>query len=228
MAGTARGIGMNIEVFAGADYASEVARRITESLPQEGAVVITGGTTAAKVYAAFEDISRWRGLEVVFSDERCVPPDHAESNFRMANELFLARSGARVQRMEGELEPSDAALRYHDAIAEAIAAGPPLAFFGLGEDCHVGALFPGSQALEDPNYCAAVERPDGLGGLTLTPSAMLAARSIRILAAGAKKAAAVRRVVEGDEEPRTCPARLLLQHADVALYLDEGAASLLS
>lgn len=218
---------MNVEVFATAEYGAEVARRITESLPGTGAVIITGGTTAAKVYAAFDDVTPWRGLEIIFSDERCVPPDHAESNFRMANELFLGRSGARVHRMEGELEPSDAALRYHDAIAEAIASRPPLGFLGLGEDCHVGALFPGSRALEEPNYCAAVQRPDGLGGLTLTPAAMLAARSIRLLAAGEKKAEAVRRVVESDELPRTCPARLLEPHPDVTLYLDEGAASLL-
>ena len=227
MAGAARRVRVNVEVFADGDYAPLVAIRIVESLPARGAVIITGGTTAAKVYEAFDDVRPWRGLEVVFSDERCVPPDHAESNFRMANELFLARSDARVHRMEGESDPVDAARRYHDAIAEAIASRPALGFLGLGEDCHVGALFPYSRALEDPNYCAAVQRPDGLGGLTLTPSAMLTARSVRVLAAGQKKAEAVRRVVESDEEPRTCPARVLMPHADVTLYIDEGAASLL-
>lgn len=217
----------SIEVFRTEDWAREVAARIEVSLPSSGTVVITGGTTAATVYERFEDAERWDGLDVLFSDERCVPPDHPDSNFKMATDLFLGRSSARVHRMPGELDPQEGAQRYHDDIAGIIATGPDFGLMGMGADCHVGALFPGSPGLENPNYCAAVDRPDGLQGLTLTPSAMLACRSVGLLVTGEKKAEAVLRVVKGDEDPSKCPARLLAEHPDVVLWLDQGAASLL-
>lgn len=218
---------IGIEVFDPDEFAGAVAKRITEALPAAGAVIITGGTTAAKVYPLLGDLERWNGLDVLFSDERCVPPDHEESNFRMATSLFLGKTRARVHRMQGERDPKEAALSYHEEIAEAIAAGPSLAVMGLGADCHVGALFPGSPALDEPNYCAAVDRPDGMKGLTLTPASMLAARSIRLLATGDKKAEAVMRVVDGGEEAASCPALVLAPHPDVALWVDTGAAALL-
>ena len=145
----------------------------------------------------------------------------------MATRLFLGRTRARVHRMQGELEPDEGARLYHDEISAAIAAAPELAFMGMGADCHVGALYPGSPTLDVANYCAAVDRPEGLKGLTLTPPAMLAARSVRLIATGKAKADAVRRVVIGDERPATCPVRLLAPHPDVTLYLDEPAAALI-
>ena len=214
-----------IEVFSQASFAREVAYRITTSLPPSGDVVITGGTTAAKVYDALEEVARWDGLGIYFSDERCVPPDDPESNYKMATELFLDRTTADVHRMRGELEPSDGADRYHAEIVRAVARGPALMLLGMGGDCHIGALYPGSPALESDLLAAAVDRPDGMKGITLTPPAMLSAKSIRVLAAGEAKAEAVARVVQGAEEPTTCPARLLADHPDVTFYLDEGAAA---
>ena len=215
-----------IEVFEPDKWAQAVAGLIEASLPSTGAVVITGGTTVAKVYELFGP-GRWNDLDVIFSDERCVPPDDADSNFKMATELFLGRSTAHVHRMRGELAPDEGARRYHDAISELVATGPGLGFMGMGADCHVGAIYPGSTALDNPNYCAAVDRPDGLGGLTLTPSAMNACASIRLLATGVGKAEAVLRAVKGDEDPSKCPVRILADHSDVTFWLDEPAASLL-
>lgn len=216
-----------IRVHASERYAEDVAARVTAELPSHGSVIITGGSTIAPVYEALPEPNRWDSLDVLFSDERCVPPDHAQSNFRMASELFLNQTGATVHRMPGELDPAEGARRYHDAIAEMIAARPDLAVMGMGADCHVGALYPGSPALEDPNYCAAVPRPDGMIGLTLTPNAMLAAKKVRLVATGEGKAAAVARIVRGDEAPETCPVRLFASHDDVVLWLDEAAASAL-
>lgn len=216
-----------IEVWPEDSFAARMAERMTSRLPASGTVVITGGTTAAKVYGAMGDTSGWAGLDVLFSDERCVPPEHPESNFKMATELFLGRSGATVHRMPGELEPADGARRYHDEIADLVVGGPRIAFMGMGADCHIGALFPGSPALDDPNYCAAVDRPDGMKGLTLTPTAMLACEAIDLIVAGKKKAEAVARVVGGADLPVTCPARVLADHPRVTLCLDEPAASLL-
>ena len=215
----------SIEVFSAASFAREVAYRITTSLPALGDVVITGGTTAAKVYAALEEVARWDGLGIYFSDERCVPPDDAESNYKMATDLFLDRTTADVHRMRGELEPRDGADRYHAEIVRAVARGPALMLLGMGTDCHIGALYPGSPALESDLLAAAVDRPDGMKGITLTPPAMVSAKSIRVLAAGEAKAEAVTRVLRGTETPATCPARLLADHPDVTFYLDEAAAA---
>lgn len=213
-----------VEVWPEQEWVAAVAARITAALPSSGAVVITGGTTAANVYRTLDDLERWAGLDVLFSDERCVDPDDEASNYRMAMELFLGRTGAAVHRMPGELDPAEGARRYHDEIAEIVAGGPRAAFMGMGADCHVGALYPGSPALDDPNYCAAVSRPDGLNGLTLTPTAMLACGSIDLLVTGAGKAAAVARAVAGAERPENCPVRALAEHGDVTLCLDEPAA----
>ena len=217
----------NLELIDTDAYPTAVAARIARSLPSDtGSVVITGGTTAAKIYEHL-DPERWDGLDVFFSDERCVPPDHAESNFKMASDLFLGSSGAKVHRMEGELDPSEAAKRYHDLIQPFVADSIDLLLLGMGADCHVGALYPYSDALEAAGHCTAVERPDGLRGLTLTPQAMLSARSIRVLVTGEKKSEALVRVTRGDEDVAKCPARLLLSHPDVTFWVDEGAASLL-
>jgi 6-phosphogluconolactonase len=216
----------SIEVISSDAYATSVAVRIAEGLPASGSVVITGGTTAAKIYEHL-DPARWNGLDVFFSDERCVPPTDDASNFNMATELFLGLSSANVHRMEGELDPVDAARRYHDALQPFVADGIELMLLGMGADCHIGALYPGSDALEAADYCAAVHRPDGLGGLTLTPQAMLAAKSVKVLVTGSAKSEAVLRALQGDEDITKCPARLLAQHPNVTFYLDEAAATLL-
>lgn len=216
----------NVETFGASEYPTEVARLITTALPSAGVVVITGGTTAAKIYVRL-DASSWNDIDVFFSDERCVPPDDEASNFKMATELFLGASPARVHRMEGELDPAEGASRYHNAMAPFVAEGIDLMLLGMGADCHVGALYPYSDALDVTDYCAAVPRPDGLGGLTLTPNAMLGARSIKVIVTGDAKAEAVVRVLRGDEEIEKCPARLVMQHPDVVFWLDEGAASFL-
>lgn len=214
------------ETFSPDAYATTVAARIAAALPSSGSVVLTGGSTAAKIYPLL-DAAPFNDLDVFFSDERCVPPDHEESNFKMAMDLFLGGSSARVHRMEGELDPGEAAKRYHDAIQGFVADGLELLLLGMGADCHVGALYPYSPALDVADHCAAVQRPDGLGGLTLTPQAMLSARTIKVLVTGVAKAEALVRVLKGDEEIEKCPARLLMQHPDVTFWLDERAASLL-
>lgn len=215
-----------IEILSPSSYPTAVALKIAMALPASGSVVITGGTTAAAIYENI-DAKRFNGFDVFFSDERCVPPDHADSNFKMATDLFLGASGAVVHRMEGELEPNEAARRYHDDVQPFVAEGIDLLLLGMGADCHVGALYPASDALGVADYCAAVSRPDGLEGLTLTPQAMLAAKSIKVLVTGEKKAEALVRVLKGDEDIKKCPARLLLQHDDVTFWIDEGAGSLL-
>ena len=210
------------------DHPRQGAARIALALPARGSVVLTGGTTAEKIYPflALED-KDWSQIEVMFSDERCVPPDDPASNFKMATDLLLGRARpAGLHRMRGEDEPEAAAAKYHDAIAGPVADGLDLLLLGMGADAHIGAMFPGSPALsETDRFCRAVDRPDGMKGLTLTPPAMLSAKKVLLLVTGEAKAATVQRVVEGTEETAQCPARLLADHPDVTFLLDQAAGS---
>lgn len=218
------------QVFAAGDYPREAARLIAESSAKASSLVLTGGTTAEKVYRelAAQGVD-WAGLSVLFSDERCVPPDDPESNFGMARRLLFADAGPKlVHRMRGEDPPESAAEQYHEAISSAVSDGLDLLLLGMGADAHVCAMFPGSPVVEETTrFCRAVDRPDGMKGLTLTPPVVLSARKILLIVTGDGKAETVRRVVEGGESPESAPARMLARHEDVTFVLDEGAASAL-
>jgi 6-phosphogluconolactonase len=95
----------------------------------------------------------------------------------------------------------------------------------MGDDCHIAALFPGSPALDESEHTVlAVDRPDGLRGITLTPPALVNAARTFVIVTGKSKASAVRRAVRDSEPAETCPVRLL---HDPVFLLDEPAASAL-
>ncbi|MGH2694042.1 MAG: 6-phosphogluconolactonase [Actinomycetota bacterium] len=219
-------MGFAVETFSTETYETEAASYIAARLPRSGSVVITGGTTAAAVYGPLADAGGWSDLDVYFSDERCVPPDDKRSNFGMAKRVLLDRvRPRRIERMMGEEPPEIAAEAYHQRVADAMAAGLDLVLLGMGADAHVCALFPSSPALDvTSSYCAPVDRPDGLRGLTLTPPALRAATRVLLIVNGRSKAEAVTRVVKGDERPADCPARLLAG-LDATFLLDGEAAA---
>jgi len=222
-------VSFEVKVFPADAYAGDAAAVIASALPRTGSVVITGGTTGANIYGAMTSSgSDWSGIEVFFSDERSVPPDHPASNFAMAKRKLFDPLGIEGwHRMRGEDDPEAAARAYHSELAGAGSA-PELILLGMGGDAHIAALFPGSPALEGTTQlCRAVDRPDGMRGITLTPPALLAGRKIMLMVTGADKAEAVRRVLTDDEPPAAAPARLLAGHPDTAFLLDQAAASLL-
>lgn len=215
------------EVFPSQSYADEAAARIALRLPGEGSVVLTGGNTIEPIYAALASSDAgWGSLDVYFSDERCVPPDDPASNYGLARRSLLEPVGARrVHRMRGEDPPDAAAAAYHEEVVTVV-GGFDFVILGMGTDCHIAAMFPGSSALDESNrLCVAVKRPDGREGLTLTSPALERSHTILLLVSGADKAEAARRAVVGDEGAQTCPVRMLAQHPDVTFLLDESAAA---
>jgi 6-phosphogluconolactonase len=223
-------VSFKIETLADEHWPRHAAARITTELSAARSVVLTGGTTAEAIYRPLAEMNAgWSGAEIFFSDERCVPPDDDASNFKMASRTLLDHVGpGAVHRMPGELDPGEGAARYSSEIGDAAAAGFDLVLLGMGADCHIGAMFPGSPALvETKDFCAAVDRPDGMRGLTLTPPALLPARRILLLVSGAGKAEALRRVVASKERVEDCPARLLSDHPDTTIVCDTEAAGLL-
>jgi 6-phosphogluconolactonase len=192
-----------------------------------GHVCITGGSTPRKAYERVAaERPDWSGVEVWFTDERCVPPDHEHSNFRMANDALLARvSGATVHRMPGGLGYEEGAAEYE---REVEAAGRPafdLILLGIGPDAHTCSLFPGDDALGERERPVVGVQTPGMAPLvpriTLTLPMVNASRHIVFLVTGEDKADAVGVVFSGRRDP-WAPASLV--EGNIAVLLDEAAA----
>ncbi len=177
------------------------------------ALALAGGSTPKAAYArlagAHIDDVDWSRVSLFFGDERCVPPEHADSNFRMAKEALLDPLAAHgktlrsIARIEGELAPAEAARRYIEKLAALPQEGGApvlgLALLGMGPDGHTASLFPGSTALEelrDPVAATYVERL-GVHRVTLTYPCLAAARHIVVLVTGAEKAEALSLALDG-------------------------------
>jgi 6-phosphogluconolactonase len=202
-------------------------------------IALAGGSTPRALYvrlAAGRDID-WGRTDVFFGDERTVPPDDPQSNFRMARETLLAPAGVppdNVRRMRGEDSDLAVAARDYEAALGGPEA-PPLdvALLGMGADGHTASLFPGTTALDERRrLCVAVEVPAlGTRRLTLTYPALLAARDVLFLVAGADKADTLREVVSGAADPRRLPSQLILRRSaprPALLFADRAAAARLT
>ena len=177
----------------------------------------------------------WQKTYFAFGDERCVPPDHEESNYRMARESLLDPleiPGHRVLRMKGEQVPSEAAQRYEvrlgDLFLNRASRRFDLVLLGIGADGHTASLFPGTAALEEQErWVVANEIPRlGTWRLTLTFKALNAARRVIFLAAGEEKATVIAEAFGGLEHPAPHPCELVTPfHARREVLVDRAAAS---
>lgn len=164
-------------------------------------IALAGGGTPRAFYEMLAGIDyAWEDVDVFFGDERCVPPDHEDSNYRMAYEALLSKVAARVHRMPGESCDGGA---YERELTEVLGPGVPaldLVVLGLGEDGHTASLFPGDPALEErERLVVRVERPDH-PRLTLTLPVLNAARTAVFLVSGESKRKALVRLLAGDGE----------------------------
>jgi 6-phosphogluconolactonase len=191
-------------------------------------VALTGGSTPR---AAYERVGTmrldWAGVDIWFTDERCVPPDHEHSNFRMAEQALLGKiEGAAVHRMRGELGAHDGAVAYENELEEFGPSQLDLILLGLGPDAHICSLFPGDDALgEHERRVVGVETP-GMAPLvpriTLTLPVVNSSRQIVFLVTGEDKAEAVERAFRGPPDPRA-PGSLV--EGPVVALLDPAAAA---
>jgi len=193
---------------------------------------LSGGSTPKRMFEVLAERGRgalpWDRVELWWGDERCVPPDHPDSNYGMTKKALLDPlriDPARVHRIEAEGDPDAAAAKYAAAIPKVF----DLVFLGMGPDGHTASLFPGSPAVtETQRWVVAnpVDSPVAHGKttrLTLTAPAINAARRICFLVAGADKANVLRAVLEG---PRgVYPSQLI---GDATWMVDAAAAKELS
>ena len=234
------------------DLADEAARRFVAlaatAIAAKGQfiVALSGGSTpkalhtrlAAPPVAASID---WSRVIVIWGDERCVPPDDAASNYRMARETLLDRvpvQAAHVRRIRGEYSPAGAAANYNAVLHElldpenGVPAGglPPsmdLVLLGLGEDGPTASLFPNEITVHNAiEWAAAATAPTvPTNRVTLTPIILNAAANVLFLVSGNAKAAMLHRVIEGPRTPHELPAQLIAPTNGHACWLVDAAAA---
>jgi 6-phosphogluconolactonase len=225
---------MRPEVRISDQLTEDAARLLADAAERGGHLVITGGSTPKAAYNRVAQLGAdWSGAEVWFSDERCVPPDHEHSNFRMAHESLLSKVEARaVHRMQGELGPEDGAREYQTEIEAVFGPGGvpefDLILLGIGPDVHTASLFPNNPELGIKDRpVAGVERP-GMAPLvpriTLTLPVLNAGARVVFLASGEEKAEAVARAFNGRPSP-DAPSSLVQPRGELVLLCDAAAAA---
>jgi 6-phosphogluconolactonase len=224
--------GATLEVLADAEaVAVAAAERIVAAAGRSGHVALAGGSTPRRAYERLRDADL-RGATFWFSDDRAVPPDSEDSNFRMASEALLDHlpepRRPRVHRIEGELGADAAADRYEALVRAELgeAAAFDLVLLGLGSDAHTASLFPGKPALEVTGRLVVAVPEAGLSPwvprVTFTFELLARARAVVLLVAGGDKAEAVARAFGPDADPSLPAARL---PPGTSVVVDEAAAA---
>ena len=207
-------------------------------------IAISGGSTPKAMFALLADqaqayLSRvpWDSLDLYWVDERCVPPDDADSNYRMTNEQMLSKvplAAERIHRMEGELDPEVAASRYESVLRNTFkleGAETPtfdLILLGMGDDGHTASLFPHTEALNEMSRLVVANHvpQKDTWRISLTWPVINQARQVAFLIEGTAKAQVLHDVFLGSYDPETKPSQLIRPSSGkLALLLDPTAAA---
>ncbi len=203
-------------------------------------VALSGGMTPRGLYgllalSPYRENIEWNTVHVFWADERSVPPDHEDSNYRLAHDLLLSKVPLpqdHIHRIRGESDPASAAAAYDDELRSffgSAGATFDLVLLGIGADGHTASLFPGDAALAETRRLAVPVPATGnrLARVTLTLSAINRARAVLFLATGESKAKVIHDILD-DGNPQGYPAGLVRpERGRVLWYLDNGASRFL-
>jgi 6-phosphogluconolactonase len=226
------------------DTAAEAAgnfllSRLTDALSGQphATLAVSGGRAPLPLFSRLARTPfPWHRVHFFWVDERCVPPTHADSNYRLVRETLLDPlrvAPSHVHRIRGELRPDEAARRYIDEIREffGLQEGQfphfDVVHLGLGADAHIASLFPGEAMIDNRTGIGGAVYVDKLNTwrVTLLPGAILAARHTLFLTAGEEKAQAVQAVLNEPYDPQRWPAQVITHHGrHVVWFLDHAAA----
>lgn len=203
-------------------------------------VALAGGSTPKRAYQLlasddYRERVAWDHVHIFFGDERCVPPDHADSNYRMANEALLSRvpvPATNVHRINGEGDAVADALLYEDELQQFFdgEAWPrfDLVLLGMGDDGHTASLFPGTAALNEQHEWVVANWVEKFKAfrITLTAPAINHAAHVVFNVTGASKAARLPEVLNGPRDPARLPSQLIQPvNGSLEWLLDKAAAS---
>lgn len=226
-----------------ADGAAKIfAATAGEAIAAKGsfAVALSGGSTPRTLFrllgTAYRDKIKWDAVHLFWTDERAVPPDHEESNYRLAYEELISKitiSAQNVHRIRGELDPAEAAVEYEREMALYFVPGHiptfDLILLGVGQDGHTASLFPGSDALHGNDHIAVplYSKSAGNRRVTLTLPVLNNAKEIVFLVSGKSKALIISEILTQRMGNRYPAGLIKTSRGNIIWLLDSEAASAL-
>lgn len=242
------GSGPEIRVFPDSGSVSRAAAGFIVSLAERTIAsrnrftfALSGGSTPKELYgllasSPYREEIAWHAVHLFWADERCVPPDHPESNYKMARETLLSGvpvPDRNIHRIRGEEDPCTAAREYENDLRTFFGSGLPafdLVLLGAGEDGHTASLFPASASLLEKKRLALPisADPPKLSRVTITLPVLNNAHEVLFLAIGRRKAGILHEIME-DGNPKGYPAGLVQPvHGVVTWIIDHQAAGALA
>jgi 6-phosphogluconolactonase len=204
-------------------------------------IALSGGSTPKTLFtllaAEYKEKIDWKNTHIFWGDERCVPPDDADSNYKMARETLLNHvplPPVNIYRIKGELPPEDGARQYEETLRTYFQNVLPrldLILLGMGDDGHTASLFPGTEALNErkrwviPNHVSTAKQT---WRITFTVPVINNAANVMFLVAGSGKAERLKQVTHGPYTPNELPSQLIKPtNGNLIWAVDHAAASLL-
>ncbi|MFQ5593649.1 MAG: 6-phosphogluconolactonase [Anaerolineae bacterium] len=245
------GSSVDLRIYADLDELSQAAAELFAQRAQVAfwsqsrfTVALAGGSTPRPVYErlatpGFRVAIPWEATHFFWGDERCVPPDHPESNYRMAMEALVSKVPVpleNIHRMAGEQPPNAAANAYAETLRNIFSLTGTetprfdLILLGMGGDGHTASLFPRTEVLHEQTRLVAAHYVEKLATfrLTLTPPVINNASLVVFLVAGKGKAETLRQVLQGPYVPDELPAQFVRpSNGHLVWMVDEAAASML-
>ena len=227
------------------EFAEEMVNMIVESAEKnkQFTVALSGGSTPELLYTLlgenYAETVPWQYVQIFWGDERCVPPDSAESNFGMTMRKLLSKieiPSHNIHRIRGEDDPAKEAIRYSEEVSLFTRKrdGMPLfdlILLGLGEDGHTASIFPGHPKLLDSDkiYDIALHPVTRQKRISLTGRIINNADSVTFLVAGNKKEEIVEKLFRKDPAALNYPASYIVPvHGRLSWFIDKEAGRLLS
>lgn len=217
-----------------------------ESIADHGAfhVALAGGSTPRELYTRLTEVKMgnsvaWDKVHLYFGDERCVPQDHAESNFRMAKETLFSRVGIPESQVHPmflpSLSPDENASKYAQLISDCLPKNMnddpvfDLVLLGMGEDGHTASLFPETEILNEQKKPVAAQFVEKLGvwRVSLTYLTLNAARHVILLVVGENKASILSEISALSSNEVRYPVQGVNPQGDLQWFLDKSASHLI-
>jgi 6-phosphogluconolactonase len=212
--------------------------KIAVTLKGRFSVAVSGGSTPLRLYeilgSTFRNDIPWDRTEIFWADERCVPPDHGDSNYKGVHDALLSRidiPAANIHRIKGEMSSEEGAREYEEELKRYFVNSGSCAFdlviLGLGEDGHTASLFPGSPSLSEVTRVAVPVYVEKLRSwrITLTIPVLNNGSSILFLVTGLKKAGILKEILGDSGNIQRYPAGLISPVAGKVTWLIDREAS---
>jgi len=218
---------------------TEIQEFLESTFSKSVNIALSGGSTPRTIYekwATIQDNSLWRNVHFFWGDERCVPPNHEDSNYKMTYKSFLSKiqiSSSQIHRIRGEENPETEATRYENEIYNTVPAdakGVPQfhwILLGIGNDGHTASIFPDSDLMLGKRKIVGIVRHPTTGqkrvsfGLKLINSA----KRVTFLITGREKAKTLGDIINGNPDSLKYPAALVNPEQGILeFYIDEPAS----